>query len=180
MNWNLPTLKTPTILKERKKGPVQNPKKNKLASHRKKNPQNNKSNSFYVASDNASNNGDFQRSSVIAKDPNGYSALSRSSHFTAELLHIDVGRSSQFILNINSTWWKHIPALAKFFIQTLFFPILLLKYILDLVLSFIVVCIFGSIILWYIGWIPEEVVVNFFGGVGDRGLSILERLGVPL
>jgi hypothetical protein len=88
-------------------------------------------------------------------------------------------RSSVYTIDLSKPWWMKVPYIAIIFCKIFLSPIFLIKYLIDFSLSFILLGIFSSLILWYIGFIPEDAVVGFFTNIGDRGLSILEKLGVP-
>lgn len=106
--------------------------------------------------------------------------ISRSSVFNHEVGGDGVLRSSIYSFDLSSTWYMKVPKVLLFFVRVLFLPIIGLYYLIDMLVSLIVLTVLGSVVLWGSGFIEDEAVIKFFTDIGDRGLEIVRALGVPI
>lgn len=122
---------------------------------------------------------------VYARSANYNTELSaggfpRSSQFVLELGPNDFKRSSAYTFDASNTWWKKVPKIVSAFFKIMFAPVFLVRYVLDLALSAIVFVVLGSILLWSFNIIPDQQVIEYLTGLGDRLLFILEGLGLSI
>lgn len=121
----------------------------------------------------------IQRSSVYNSSLSS-PVMQRSSSYTVAISDEGIVRSSKFVFDLSNTWWKKIPLIFSWWTKILCFPLILIKNITDFILSLFISTIFIAIGLWYFEIITDEVVTGILQGIGDRGLSILSALGVPI
>ena len=119
------------------------------------------------------------RSSNYNTDLSG-GGYSRSSVFVLDIGKNDFSRSSGYFFDLSRSWWMSIPLVLRVFLNIFLLPINLVRFILDFTLSFFVVGIIGVFILWVFGVIPDSIVADNLIILGDRLLSIVQKMGLPI
>lgn len=75
-------------------------------------------------------------------------------------------------------WWADAPDVAAKCLAFAFAPFRYAAMAADAAVSLAFVSVFGTIVLWWAGYIPDSVVASYLGQVGDRALAILQASGV--
>ncbi|MBY3155524.1 hypothetical protein HFO56_24665 [Rhizobium laguerreae] len=75
-------------------------------------------------------------------------------------------------------WWAQAPSVAMTCLTVTVIPLKLLALAADTAVSVCFLAVFGSVGLWYIGYIPDQTVAEVLGSVGQRLLGILEGTGL--
>lgn len=75
------------------------------------------------------------------------------------------------------SWWHDLPSVAGRCVSLIFAPIKILAMLLDIMVSMVFLSFFGALGLWWMGYIPDAVVVNLVSGLGDKVLAIIQSSG---
>lgn len=81
------------------------------------------------------------------------------------------------VVAVGVPWWAEAPRIFQVALNVMLLPFKVLVAILDVAVSIVFLVIVGSIVLWWIGYIPDEIVVGFAGDLGNRLLGIIEKAG---
>ena len=79
------------------------------------------------------------------------------------------------IESTGSPWWTQAPAVALACAAIATAPLRLLAAVADTAVSLAFLAAFGSVALWYTGYIPDDTVAAFLGEIGVRLLSVVEN-----
>ena len=120
------------------------------------------------------------RSSLPAALASSPMAFQRSSVFSHDLGGNAIQRSSMLTFDLSQSWVFKLPQLVLAALKIIFLPFFIIYYIVDFAVSALVLFILGSTVLWYLEIIEDQLVVDIFNNVGERGLAILRASGVPL
>lgn len=82
------------------------------------------------------------------------------------------------IVAVGRPWWSEAPEVVHKCLTLIFAPIRLLAMLLDIVVSMTFISVFGTVALWWFGYISDEFVAKFISSIGDRVLSIIQSSGV--
>lgn len=75
-------------------------------------------------------------------------------------------------------WWFEAFGVAKVCVVSMYAPIKIISEVAGAIVSLAFVAIIALIALWYVGYIPDSVVVKYMTVVGDRLFSIVKSSGV--
>jgi len=75
-------------------------------------------------------------------------------------------------------WWAEAPDVAAKCLSLAFAPVRYAALAAEAAVSLAFVAVFGTVGLWWTGYIPDEVVASYLGQVGDRALAILQASGL--
>lgn len=120
------------------------------------------------------------RSSLPAALASSPATFQRSGVFAHDLGENTIQRSSMLTFDLSQGWVSRLPHLILGALKIIFLPFFIIYYIVDFAVSALVLFILGSTVLWYLEIIEDQLVVDIFNNVGERGLAILRASGVPL
>jgi len=75
-------------------------------------------------------------------------------------------------------WWAEAPDIAAKCLAMVVAPIRYAAIVAELAVSLSFLVVVGSALLWWYGYIPDAVVAEFLGNLGERLLSIIETSGL--
>lgn len=79
---------------------------------------------------------------------------------------------------VSRPWWAEVPDVVAKCLTLAFAPVRYAALAAEAAVSLAFVVVFGTVALWWAGYIPDAVVAHYLGQVGDRALAILQASGV--
>lgn len=79
---------------------------------------------------------------------------------------------------LDKPWWAEFPNILWKCILIVLFPLRALHFVADAAVTFAMVAVIAAPLLWYFGYIPDELLAKLLSEIGDRLMGVLSKTGV--